>query len=54
MVGIMKDMNELKEKANAERIKAKQDQRLINLETERDWFRKEALALSRANKSLRE
>ena len=54
MVTIMNDMNILKEKASAERIKAKQDQRLINLETERDWFRKEALSLSRASKSLKD
>lgn len=46
-------MNDLKEKANSERIKAKADQRLINLEQERDWFRNEAMVLSRTGKSLK-
>jgi len=43
-------MRDLKEKASAERHKAKQEARLINLERERDWFRKEALQLDRMNK----
>jgi hypothetical protein len=45
MYSIMKEMKELKEKASSERHKAKQDARLVNLEKERDWFRKEALKL---------
>lgn len=40
-------MRDLKEKASAERHKAKQEARLINLEKERDWFRLEALKLDR-------
>ena len=47
---VQKDMRDLKEKASAERHRAKQEARLINLEKERDWFRKEALALDRMNK----
>ena len=43
-------MRDLKDKASAERIKAKQEARLINLEKERDWFRKEALSLDKMNK----
>ena len=43
----MKEMKELKEKASSERHKAKQEARLVNLEKERDWFRKEALKLDR-------
>lgn len=43
----MKEMKELKEKASAERQKAKQEARLVNLEKERDWFRNEALKLDK-------
>ena len=50
MYVVQKDMRDLKEKASAERIKAKQEARLINLEKERDWFRKEALCLDKMNK----
>ena len=47
---VQKDMRDLKDKASAERIKAKQEARLINLEKERDWFRREALCLDKMNK----
>ena len=47
MYAIMKEMKELKEKASSERHKAKQDARLVNLEKERDWFRREALKLDK-------
>jgi hypothetical protein len=47
MYTIMKEMKELRDRAAAERHKAKQDARLINLEKERDWFRREALKLDR-------
>ena len=50
MYTIQKDMRDLKEKASIERIKAKQEARLVNLEKERDWFRKEALDLDKMNK----
>lgn len=43
----MKEMKELKEKASSERHKAKQEARLLTLEKERDWFRKEALKLDK-------
>jgi hypothetical protein len=43
----MKEMRELKEKASAERHKAKNDARIVNLEKERDWFRREALKLDK-------
>ena len=43
-------MRDLKEKASIERIKAKQEARLVNLEKERDWFRREALELDKMNK----
>jgi len=43
-------MRDLKEKASVERIKAKQEARLVNMERERDWFRKEALELDKTNK----
>lgn len=50
MTQIMKDMQKLKEKANVERIKAQQDQKLVNIEKERDWFRAEALKLNKIQK----
>ena len=47
MYVIMKEMKELRDRAAGERHKAKQDARLINLERERDWFRREALKLDK-------
>ena len=47
MYAIMKEMKELKEKASSENHKAKQEGRLVSLEKERDWFRKEALKLDK-------
>ena len=47
---VQKDMRDLKEKASVERIKAKQEARLVNMEKERDWFRREALELDKMNK----
>ena len=47
MYAIMKEMKELRDRAATERHKAKQEARLINLEKERDWFRREALKLDR-------
>ena len=44
-------MRDLKEKASVERHKAKSDAKLINLEHERDWFRREALDLDKMNKN---
>lgn len=43
-------MRDLKEKASVERIKAKQEARIVNMEKERDWFRLEALQLDKMNK----
>jgi hypothetical protein len=50
MEQIMKDMQDLKDKANAENIKAKQEEKLVVLEKERDWFRAEALKLNKLQK----
>jgi hypothetical protein len=47
---IMKDMQELKDKSNAETLKAKQDEKIFILEKERDWFRAEALKLNKIQK----
>ena len=47
MYNIMKEMKELKQKASAERLKAKQVERIVTLESERDWFRQEALKLDK-------
>jgi hypothetical protein len=46
----MKDMYELKQKSNAELIKAKQDEKMVLIEKERDWFREEALKLNKVQK----
>lgn len=46
----MKEMNELKEKANTEKIKAQQEEKMVQLVKERDWFREEALKLNKINK----
>jgi hypothetical protein len=54
MTQIMKDMQKLKEKANVERIKAQQDQKLVTIEKERDWFRAEALKLNKIQKQQQE
>ena len=40
-------MQDLKTKASAERLKLKHDERLVELEKERDWFWKEALKLDK-------
>lgn len=53
MFVVQKDMKDLKEKANSERIKAKMDARLVHLEKERDWFRAECLQLDRMNKDMK-
>jgi hypothetical protein len=47
MYAIMKEMRELKERATSARHKAKSEGRLLNLEKERDWFRREALKLDK-------
>lgn len=53
MYVVQKDMKDLKEKANSERIKAKMDARLVHLEKERDWFRAECLQLDKMNKDMK-
>jgi hypothetical protein len=47
MYQIMKEMKDLRDKASTERHKAKSEARLVNLEQERDWFRREALKLDK-------
>ena len=47
MFAIKSEMEDLKEKASAEKLKMKQEKRLVELERERDWFRKEALKLDK-------
>jgi hypothetical protein len=47
MFVIMREMKELRDKASAERYKAKNEARVVTLERERDWFRREALKLDK-------
>jgi len=47
MYAIMKEMRELRDKASSEKHRARADARVVNLEKERDWFRREALKLDR-------
>ena len=47
---IRKDILELKEKADIERLKMKRDEKIQSLEKQRDWFRDEALAQNKENK----
>ena len=53
MYAIMKEMRELKDRATSARHKAKSEARLVNLEKERDWFRREALKLDKMCKDQR-
>lgn len=48
---IRKDIIELKEKADVERLKIKRDEKIQSLEKQRDWFRDEALAQNKENKA---
>lgn len=50
MFVIMREMRELRDKASGERHKAKNEARVLNLEKERDWFRREALKLDKVCK----
>ena len=50
MFVIMREMRELRDKASTERHKAKNEARVVNLEKERDWFRREALKLDKVCK----
>ena len=50
MFVIMREMRELRDKASIERHKAKNEARVVNLEKERDWFRREALKLDKVCK----
>lgn len=47
MFVIMREMKDLRDKASAERYKAKNEARVVSLERERDWFRREALKLDK-------
>ena len=50
MNNIMRDMQFLKEKADAQNIKMKKEHRMVTLNNERDWFRREALQLNKLQK----
>ena len=47
MYQIKQEMLMLKEKASTQKLKMKQEKRLVDLEKERDWFRKECLKLDK-------
>ena len=48
---IMREMNELKEKANTEKLKLQQEEKMVQLVKERDWFREEALKINKIQKN---
>ena len=50
MDNIMKDMMALKQQANGELLKLKQDEKMVQITSERDWFRNEALKLNKLQK----
>ena len=50
MTDITSEIGALKEKANTETIRAKQENNRVQIEQERDWFREEALSLNIKNK----
>lgn len=50
---IKSEMNDLKERASTERLRQKQEKRLVELEKERNWFRKEALKLDKDARDLK-
>ena len=50
MTDITSEIAALKEKANTETIRAKQENNRVQIEQERDWFREEALSLNIKNK----
>ena len=50
MDNIMKDMMALKQQANGELLKLKQDEKMVLITSERDWFRNEALKLNKLQK----
>lgn len=51
---ITKEMTSLRNKANIEKIKAKQEKKYQVMEQERDWFRAEALQMSKLYKEQKD
>ena len=45
MIKVKKELKDLKERTSEAKLKSLQDHRLRSMETERDWFRSEALKL---------
>ena len=46
MYQIKEEMKILKEKASKDRLEMKREERMASLQSERDWFRKEALGIN--------
>ena len=46
----MKDMTNLRWKADTENLRLKRDKKMISLEQERDWFRSESMRLCKLYK----
>jgi hypothetical protein len=53
MFAISKELVALKDKTNEHRINSKKEARVLRLEQERDWFRKECLSLQEICKKLK-
>ena len=50
MLVISKDMKELRDKANGERHKAKNEKKIVTMIQDKEWFKNECLALDTINK----
>lgn len=53
MLVISKDMKELRDKANGERHKAKNESKMVTMLKDKEWFKNECLALDSINKELK-
>ena len=50
MKSVMKEMGDLKNAADSEKLKLKSEDKMVSLVKERDWFRDEALKINKMNR----
>ena len=53
MLRIQKELESLKKKCNEKEFLYKRDEKIVSLEKQLEWFRSEAVNLSKINKELR-